>query len=92
MESLSNIFTGLFFTDYWKMSDDDLKKCAKEHNIEAYIYQPRRSKDRKKIIKQLLERDNHKIANTSKIYMVVSIFCVAVTLLLTLVNSKLIFK
>lgn len=92
MKKLSNIFTGLFFIDYWKMEDEELKECAREHNIEARIYRDR-DKERKEMIKQLCIRDNHKIANTSRIYMIISIFCVIVTLLLTLFNvSKLILK
>lgn len=92
IKKLSNIFAELSFIDYWGMGDEDLKKCAREHNIDAHIHLDR-DKQREKIIKQLCIRDNHRITNTSRIYMIVSMFCVIVTLLLTLFNIlKLIFK
>ncbi len=89
MKKLSNIFTELFFVDYWKMEDEELKNCAKEYNIDAHIHLDRD----KEIIRQLCIRDNHRIVNTSRIFLGISVLCAVVTLLLTLSNiSKLIFK
>lgn len=64
------------FKNFWKMSDGELKKLAKKHNLrhfleEDIVFTENRKVDtdfvinRKDIIEQLLQRDNRNIASRS---------------------------